>query len=56
MKDKDLHAFALKGHQIVLSHDIPKQHIIKIMPAQNEFGKVLKKQKMRQFNLKNHSY
>ncbi len=36
----------LEDYQIVLSNSIPAKRIIKLLPARNEFGKVLRQQKL----------
>lgn len=38
--------FALEDYQIVLSKSIPAKRILKVLPQGNEFGKVIRKQKM----------
>lgn len=44
--DESFMSFALEDYQIVLSNSIPAKRIIKVLPQGNEFGKVLRKQKM----------
>ena len=39
----DFMAYSLEDYQIVLSHSIPADRIIKVLPQGNEFGRVLRK-------------
>lgn len=42
----DLMTYALEDYQIVLSHSISPERIIKILPQGNEFGRVLRRRKL----------
>lgn len=46
MNSADFMAYTFEDYQIVLSNSIPASRIIKVLPQGNEFGRVLKQQKL----------
>ena len=50
LNDLDFMGYTLDDYQIVLSNSISAKRIIKILPQGNEFGRVLRKQKINKYN------
>lgn len=46
LNDLDFMTYTFDDYEIILPNSIPAKRIIKVIPLRNEFGKVLKKQKM----------
>ncbi|MCD4819995.1 MAG: hypothetical protein K8S23_15025 [Candidatus Cloacimonetes bacterium] len=47
LNSTDFMKYTLEDYQIVLSNSIPAKRIIKIIPQGNEFGKIIRKKKLR---------
>lgn len=54
MSDPSFMSFTLEDYQIVLSHSISADRIIKVLPKENEFGKVKRLRKKREVPNKHH--
>lgn len=46
MKNLNFMSYAFEDYQIVLSHSITPDRIIKILPQGDEFGRILKRRKV----------
>lgn len=54
MSDPSFMNYTLEDYQIVLSHSIPADRIIKVLPKESEFGKVKRLRKKQEAPRRNH--
>lgn len=52
LNDIGFMTYTFEDYEIILSNSIPAKRIIKVIPLRNEFGRVLKKQKMNKIKKK----